>query len=238
MSPGGSGAARQQEARTGLVRNPSLPYILPFAVFMLLLAGQKYVAALGSMDFPFRVLVLSAVIWWASRSVLSFRVVNWAGTVAVGIAVFALWVGPDLLFPGYRNHWLFQNAVLGKIGSSIDAGLLADPMVLSFRAIRAIVLVPILEELFWRAWLMRWLISTDFEKVPLGTYAAGAFWITAVLFASEHGPYWDVGLVAGVIYNWWMIRTKSLGDCILMHAVTNACLSLYVILAGRWEYWL
>jgi len=59
-------------------------------------------------------------------------------------------------------------------------------------------------------WLMRWLISPQFEKVPLGAYQAGAFWITAVLFASEHGPYWDVGLVAGVAYNWWMVRTRSL----------------------------
>ncbi len=48
----------------------------------------------------------------------------------------------------------------------------------------------------------------------------------AILFASEHGPYWDVGLITGVIYNWWMVRTKSVADCILMHAVTNAALSI------------
>ena len=77
-----------------------------------------------------------------------------------------------------------------------------------------------------------------FLKVPLGTYAASAFWIVAVLFASEHGPYWDVGLVAGLLYNWWMIRTKSLGDCILAHGVTNALLSGYVLATGKWEYWL
>jgi membrane protease YdiL (CAAX protease family) len=59
-----------------------------------------------------------------------------------------------------------------------------------------------------------------------------------VLFAAEHGPYWDVGLVAGVIFNLWMMRTKSLGDLILAHAVTNACLAAYVIAAGKWEYWL
>jgi len=65
-------------------------------------------------------------------------------------------------------------------------------------------------ELFWRAWLMRWLINSDFRKVPLGTYAPLAFWITAILFAFEHGPYWDVGLVAGLIFNYWMIRTNQL----------------------------
>ena len=94
-----------------------------------------------------------------------------------------------------------------------------------------------IEELFWRAWLMRWLISPQFEEVPLGTWSAQSFWIVAVLFASEHGSYWDVGLAAGIIYNWWMLRTRSLGDLILAHAVTNGCLCAYVIAFGKWEYW-
>jgi CAAX prenyl protease-like protein len=86
--------------------------------------------------------------------------------------------------------------------------------------------------------LMRWLISANFESIPLGTWSARAFWIVAILFASEHGPYWDVGLAAGAIYNWWMLRTGKLGDLILAHAVTNACLAVYVVWSGRWEYWL
>ena len=69
--------------------------------------------------------------------------------------------------------------------------------VLALRLFRAVVIVPVVEELFWRAWLMRWLIDADFEKVPLGAYAPRAFWIVALLFASEHGPYWDVGLACG-----------------------------------------
>ena len=86
---------------------------------------------------------------------------------------------------------------------------------------------------------MRWLVNgEDFRKVPLGAYTPLSMWLTAVLFASEHGPYWDVGLLTGLIYNWWMVRTKSLGDLTLTHAVTNACLSAYVILAGKWEYWM
>ena len=42
--------------------------------------------------------------------------------------------------------------------------------------------------------------------------------------------------MAGVIYNVWMVRTKSPGDCILAHAITNACLSAYVIAGGHWQY--
>jgi CAAX prenyl protease-like protein len=154
------------------------------------------------------------------------------------LAVFAIWIGPDLLIRGYREHWLFQNPILGKLHSSIPQDLLADRMVLLLRCFRAIILVPIIEELFWRAWLMRWVINPDFQAVKLGTYTAKSMWITAILFASEHGPYWEVGLIAGLLFNWWMVRTKSLGDCILAHAITNAALSFYVMQTGKWEYWL
>ena len=84
---------------------------------------------------------------------------------------------------------------------------------------------------------MRWLINSDFSKVPLGAYAPLSFWLTAILFAAEHGPYWDVGLIAGIVYNVWMIRTKSLADCVLAHAVTNALLSAYVMATHNWQYW-
>ena len=74
--------------------------------------------------------------------------------------------------------------------------------------------------------------------MKLGTYARSAFWIVALLFAAEHGPYWDVGLAAGILFNYWMIRTRSLGDLILSHAVANFALCAYVIAAGKWQYWL
>jgi hypothetical protein len=48
--------------------------------------------------------------------------------------------------------------------------------------------VPVLEELFGRGWLMRWSINRDFLTVRIGTYQAAAFWLVAVLIASEHGP--------------------------------------------------
>ncbi|MEO8129449.1 MAG: CAAX prenyl protease-related protein [Bryobacteraceae bacterium] len=219
-------------------RNPSLPYVVPFGVFMALLGLAPYVAFLGRWESLFRIAVLMAVLWLFSRDVISFRVSNAVASVGLGLAVFAIWIGPDLLIPGYRDHWWFQNGIMGKLQSSISEELRADRMVLGLRFFRAAVLVPIIEELFWRAWMMRWIISPDFQSVKLGTYTSKAMWISALLFASEHGSYWEVGLAAGLIYNWWMVRTKSLGDCILAHAVTNAALSIYVLQTGKWEYWL
>ena len=189
-------------------------------------------------DQILRVTVMTAVLWFFARPVIDLRVRHWVATLAIGAAVFAVWIAPDLLIPGYRHFWLFDNAVTGKAATSLSTGATMSWPVLALRMIRAVAIVPIVEELFWRAWLMRWLIDNDFEKVPLGKYTAQAFWIVAVLFASEHGSYWDVGLAAGIIYNWWMVRTRSLGDLILAHAVTNFILSVYVIAYGKWEYWL
>jgi len=218
-------------------RWPFLPYVVPFASFMAFLVVQKYVPLNPVVEYPLRVVLLSAILWFFSREAIDLKAKHKLETVVLGVAVFAIWIGPDMLLPMYRQHWLFQNPIMGQIRNPVSEDVLRNPVVLSSRIIRAVVLVPIIEELFWRAWLMRWLISPQFERVPLGTYQFGAFILTAVLFAAEHGPYWDVGLVTGIIYNWWMIRTRSLGDCILVHAVTNACLCGYVVATRHWEYW-
>lgn len=219
-------------------RWPSIPYVLPFASFMAFLAIQNYAALPPSIDYPVRVIALSVILWVFSRHVIDLHCTHALQSVVLGAAVFVIWIGPDVLIPGYRQHWLFQNAILGRIGAPVSEQIIMAPVVLWTRILRAVVLVPIIEELFWRAWLMRWLISPRFEQIKLGAYAPMAFWVTAILFASEHGPYWDVGLITGVIYNWWMVRTRSLGDCILVHAVTNGCLCAYVVAGKHWEYWL
>jgi CAAX prenyl protease-like protein len=189
-------------------------------------------------DQILRVSVMAAVLWFIARPVIDLRIRHLAATLLIGLAVLAIWIAPDVLISGYRHFWLFENAVMGKAASSLSTVVALSWPLLALRMVRAVVIVPIVEELFWRAWLMRWIINNDFEKVPLGKYAAASFWIVAVLFASEHGSYWDVGLAAGIIYNLWMVRTRSLGDLILAHAVTNFGLSAYVIAFGKWEYWL
>jgi CAAX prenyl protease-like protein len=211
--------------------------VLPFAVFVVFLGLQQYSPMNVAIDYPLRVVILTAVLWGFSRHVIDLRSSRRLETVMLGVAVFVIWVAPDILFPSYRQLGLFQNSLLGRISTKVPEGVLTSPIVLWSRIIRAVALVPILEELFWRAWLMRWIISPKFQEIKLGAYSPAAFWITAVLFASEHGSYWDVGLIAGIAYNWWMIRTKSLGDCILAHAVTNACLCGYVVATHHWEYW-
>ncbi len=223
---------------TQSVRHASPAYVAPFAIFIAILALRSYLPVPEVALAAGWILVAGGAIVLFSRRVLDFGMSRPVATIGIGIAVFLMWIGPDVLFPGYRSHWLFQNRITGALASTSPLAGINDPLWIALRVARAVLIVPIVEELFWRGFLMRWIVSPDFERVPLGTYDARAFWITALLFASEHGPYWDVGLIAGAVYNWWLIRTRRLGDVIWAHAVTNACLCAYVLLAHKWEYWM
>ena len=215
----------------------TLAWVGPFAVFAVWLLANKWLP----IAYPAKELLLFAVLVVAivgfSRRLLPRSAPHWPASVALGIAVCVLWIAPDALIPGWRDHWLFQNSVTGRLKTSIPPAELA-PLVLLLRTMRAALLIPVLEELFWRGWLPRWIQDTRFERIPIGRYTRFAFWGTAVLFAAEHGPYWEVGLVCGIIYNWWMSRTRSLGDLMIAHGVTNLALSAYVVATGRYEFWM
>ena len=216
-----------------------LPYIAPFAAFIAVMAVEKAAGLPAAWMYPLRAAVTAAVLLAFSRKLLSARPVRPLASAALGAAVFALWIGPDLVFgPAYRHYWLFQNAVTGSAVSSIPVNLRGSFWFLALRTAACTLLVPPVEELFWRGWLMRWIISSDFRKIPLGTYRASAFWLVALLFASEHGPFWEVGLATGIIYNWWMLRTRNITDCVIAHAVTNGLLSAYILWSGQFQYWL
>jgi uncharacterized protein len=221
-----------------ITKHPAFPYVAGMAAYLALISVDRYLPFGPVAQFALRFLLVLAVLIFASRSVINLRPSNALASVALGIAVFALWVGPDYLWPQYRTHWLFSNSLVGVPHSSIDPAAKSNTLVILFRVLSSVVTVPILEELFWRGWLIRWLVDKDFLKVPLGHYTPMSFWVVAILFASEHGSYWEVGLLTGVIYNWWIIRTKNLADCMLAHAVTNACLAAYVLKADQWQYWL
>jgi CAAX prenyl protease-like protein len=221
-----------------LTEYPMLRFAAPFLAFILMLGLKGVLPISARLQYPTQVALVSAVLLVVSRPLLYVKLARPAVSTLVGLLVFVIWIGPDRVWPGYRHLPIFENPVTGSAVGSLPIALTSDSLFLAFRIFGTIVLVPIIEELFWRGWLMRYLINADFQKVPLGSYSASAFWITAALFATEHGPYWEVGLIAGVIYNWWMLRTRNLMDCMLAHAVTNACLALYVVGLGHWEYWL
>ncbi len=219
------------------LREATLGYVAPFVVFVGLMGVEHAAGLPPQWLYPLRLVAVSLALILFSRRYLPLRASFPLASIAIGVGVFVVWVAPDILF-GYRHHWLFENALTGAAVSTAPSGLQSS---LAFRILRTAgctLLVPVVEELFWRGWLMRWLVDTRFLKVPLGTYAPFAFWVAALLFASEHGPFWEVGLAAGIVYNWWIVRTRNLADCMIAHAVTNGLLSAYVLITGQWQYWL
>lgn len=218
--------------------HPATPLVAPFVCFIACLAVLPKLGMPPRAELAVWLLSGFAVLALLWRRIPDLRLHSAWLSVLFGVAVFVLWIAPDALMPGWRSHWLFTNPLAGTAQTSLPEAALSDPVALSLRVARAVLLVPIVEELFWRGWLIRWIENPDFERVPLGSFQPRAFWTTAALFALEHGTYWDVGFVAGAAYNAWIVRTKSLGDLIVAHAVTNACLSAYVLLTGRFEYWL
>jgi CAAX prenyl protease-like protein len=218
-------------------RRATIAYTAPFLAFVGIMAIERLIPLPPQWLYTVRFLIVTSLIGALSWPYLSFRPSAPLASIAVGVAVFVIWVAPDLLF-GYRHHWLFDNSITGSATSSMALPLKANIGFILLRSFSSALMIPIMEELFWRGWMMRWLIHHDFLAVPLGKYVPFAFWMVALLFASEHGPYWEVGLAAGIVYNWWIVRTRNLADCILAHSVTNAVLSAYVLVTDQWQYWL
>ena len=169
-------------------RHPTVGYVAPFAVFVGVMGAEHALALPVQAGYPIRVALTLLVLLATRRDKMKLRPIHVAASTEVGIAVFAIWIAPDTLI-GYRHHWLFENALTGKAGGTLSPALQSNIWFLFIRVAGSALLVPVIEELFWRACLMRWLIDRNFECVPLGKYVPTAFWLTAILFAG--------GLAAG-----------------------------------------
>ena len=134
-----------------LSKYPSVPYVAPFAVFVGFLMLEKFLPGGTGFLYPIRVIAVLAVLISCSRSVIDFRVKHAVGSTLLGVAVFVIWVAPDVLWPHYRGFWLFTNSVMGAVSSSAPAALRSGISFILFRTFGCVVLVPILEELFWTA---------------------------------------------------------------------------------------
>src|ERR1035437_9166380 len=146
-------------------RRATLAYIAPFLVFVGCMAIKAARHPAAHWYYPAQFLAVLLTIGFISRPVLRFRAAFPLASIGIGIAVFLIWIGPDVLF-GYRHHWLFENPITGPAASSVAPALKRNVAFVLLRVLASTALVPILEELFWRGWLMRWLIGQDFLKVP------------------------------------------------------------------------
>jgi CAAX prenyl protease-like protein len=143
--------------------------------------------------------------------------------------VFGLWLGLDL-------------AAGPQTDSKIAFGLASLPTQarltwLVFRTVAAVVTVPIAEELAFRGFLIRRLISADFESLGPREYTYVSVLISSVAFGLMHGDRWLAGTLAGLIYAIAFLRRGRIGDAVVAHTTTNALLAAWVLVGGRWYFW-
>lgn len=160
------------------------------------------------------------------RDLLRFR--DTILSVIVGIVVFVLWINMPWTVGAVGAPAGYDPTVVSENFTRIS--------LVSIRLVGASVVVPIMEELFWRSFVLRYLIDPDFSKISLGKFTWGAFLISAILFGFEH-HFIVAGIMAGTAYNLLIYRTKSLTHCILAHGVTNVILGIYVQQTNQWQFW-
>ena len=214
-----------------------LPYAAPMVLFLMLTALEGYLP-LALYPFVYGIkalLVLIALLICARAWKGELR---WDGkAVALGILVgllgLWLWLKLDALQPA---GWS-----LGKRTAYNPFQEIANPTLrysfLTVRFVGLALLVPVMEEVFWRSFLLRFATDQDkWKELPLGQFSLAAFGIVAVLFAVAH-PEWLAAIGYAALMAGLLRHTKSLLACVVAHGVTNAALGVYVLLTGNWRYW-
>jgi exosortase E/protease (VPEID-CTERM system) len=208
--------------------NPTIRWLSPFLA--LLAAGMISAAGTGNFEwlYPLRffAVVLTLLFLWRRYGDLDFSV-SWLAP-AIGIAVFLVWIGLDRFSPGGSE-------------SAPPALLATDPLPrwiwLIFRVLAATVTVPIAEELAFRGFLYRRLLSPDFENVSFRRFSWIAMLVASLAFGFLHGDRWLAGCIAGVLYTLLLVGRGSMGDAVAAHATTNALLAVDVLAFHRWHIW-
>jgi uncharacterized protein len=206
-----------------------VPYVVPFIVF----AGFTYLVPLFHLSpawiYPVKtiiVAILLALFWSRIKDQIRFSFD--LSAVAGGIAVFILWIGLENLYPQIGSPTRFNPHELAR-GNTVY-------LIMGFRVLGAALVVPVMEELFWRSFALRFLIDTTFTRVAPGTFTWFSFVVGSIAFGFEH-QRWLPGILAGMIYAMLWYRKKNLFAPILAHGITNLLLGIYVISTNAWEYW-
>lgn len=221
-------------------------FFAPFAIFLAFLGLNDFVGKFSEglvrawwwsephfWVFPLQTLVCGVLLlrWWRYYELRWPSPSACAIALGVGVLVLLIWIAPQLWLhapprlrgfdPGYfaRDGW----------GYSVTVFL---------RFLRLAIVVPLLEEIFWRGYLLRVLIAQPFTAVRIGAFTWRSFGLVTAGFCLEHQPAdWPAAIAAGALYNLVAYRTHSLSACVLAHAVTNLLLGIFVMRTGQWGFW-
>lgn len=214
-----------------------LARVLPFVFYMVFLAVQDglesllpgidprwlYSAKIGGV-------VLLLAYYRAHFSELFTRPSPfWAAVMApaMGALVFVLWINLD---------WGWLDLGGGTGFSPLDEqGAILWELAIP-RLLGAALVVPVMEELFWRSFLARWIDQQDFLAREPARLTLRAILISSVLFGLEH-TLWFAAILAGLAYAWLYLASGNLWVPIISHGVTNLLLGIWVLATGNWGFW-
>jgi CAAX prenyl protease-like protein len=211
-------------------------YILPMGVFLVLVWVGGQWKSLYPAAYVTRVLIVAALLAALWRHFTKIRWNRWWLGVIVGVAGIFQWVGMQLWL---QNHFEFFRPK-GDAFNPFDT--FKTPAVLwgfiAVRLVGAVLVVPVMEELFWRDYLWRQIIApNDFKLAHVGEWDPTSVLVVCIAFATVHGNWWLTAIVWGAMIAALLLYTKSLGACIVAHATTNLLLGLWVLKTHQWSFW-
>ena len=214
-----------------------IPYIAPMFAYVALssLEGSLPNPGWYPAAYAAKAAIVAALMWYYRATWRDLRPapgpLGIAMAVAAGLLVIVLWIGLDGHYPALP--------FMGGARSAFDPNDLSPAGKWAFITVRflgLVLLVPVFEELFWRSFLMRWLIDQEFWKVPIGKVTPMAAAISAAAFALAH-PEWLPALLTGLIWAGLLWKTRSVSACMISHFVANLALGVYVVATESWKFW-
>lgn len=210
-----------------------IAYTVPTVVFGTFTLLESYVPpAAYPLMYAVKVAAVTAALLLCSTALREIRpsADHLAPSILLGLVIFAGWIALDKLVPYHH---------LGtRVG--FDPTTLGDgwprAAFLGVRFFGLVAMVPVMEEIFWRAYLLRQVTTVDFLGLPLGSFSLTALAVTVVASAVAH-PEWLVAAITSIILAFWLRRTRSLFAIIVAHAVANAALGVYILGSRDWQYW-
>src|SRR5262249_6738911 len=152
--------------------------------------------------YPIRVLVMLACLAYFSKSLPRPSLSGAPAAIGIGAAVGLLWL---LLMPAEMRAG-------GDAASLAPAGL-SGGLVTLWWAVRLLgyaLLVPMIEEMAFRGYLIRRLIQPEFEAVSFKTFSWFALMASSVLFGLMHAQLWLPGILAGLLFGLALYRRGNL----------------------------
>ena len=205
---------------------PWLPYVVPMGIYMAFLLVQTNANLLWM--YPVKIIAVAAALIYFRNTYEELRPGFSLLAIIVGLVAIAIWIGIDPFYPKFGSGAAFDPTTISPLAQR--------NVFLVFRIVGAVIVVPVMEELFWRAFLIRWLVKEDFKSVPVGTFTGLSFAVTVGMFGAEH-TQWLAGLICGALYNWLYYKRKDVFACVIAHAVSNAALVAWVLARGDWKFW-